>query len=113
MVYNAPFRVVTTDGLASASIDRFDASGARNFGIENRCLCSWQYPRVEPRIFSKVGDMAVHERLIALVAEDSLIADGNPLEIIACRVRLLILSTTFASTWERNSAYRDFGFSAN
>lgn len=38
--------------------------------------------------YLQVGDLALHERVIALVEEGALIADGDPSEMRVCRVRL-------------------------
>lgn len=90
MADNAPFRIATADGLASAPIDHFDAlllsqatsEWKKVAFIVGRALGLSHYP------FLQVGDMALHERLISLVQKGSLIADGNPLEMRDCQVRL-------------------------
>jgi uncharacterized protein DUF3658/uncharacterized protein DUF1835 len=87
---NALFRIVTAAGLVSAPMDYFD-----RFILE-RVTTEWKIvARVvgdvigynsEPYI--QVGDMMLQARLVALVEDGKLLADGDPWEMRACRVRL-------------------------
>ena len=92
MADNAPFRVVTADGLVSAPISHFDPL------LLAQATSEWKTVAfvvgsalgLSHKPYLQVGDMALHERLVALVEEGSLIADGDPWEMGACRVRLPI-----------------------
>ena len=87
---NAPFRVVTATGLVSAPIDHFDSH------ILERATAEWRsVARIvgetmgyncEP--YMQVGDVMLRARLVALVAEGKLLADGDPWQMRSCRVRL-------------------------
>jgi len=91
---NAPFRVVDETGLVSASDDHFDRL------ILERAAPDWK--RVvsviaeamgynsEPYI--QVGDMMLLTRVVALVNDGKLLADGDPWDMRACRVRLPALA---------------------
>jgi hypothetical protein len=87
---NAPFRVVTPTGLASAPIDYFDASilerAAREWRSSAYVIGSTMAYNCEPYI--QVGDIMLLARLVALVEEGKLLADGDPWDMRACRVRL-------------------------
>jgi hypothetical protein len=86
----APLRNVTADGLASAPIDHFDAL------LLAQATSEWKKVAfvvgnalgLSHDPYLQVGDMALHERVISLVEKGSLIADGDPSEMRACRVRL-------------------------
>jgi hypothetical protein len=87
---NAPFRVVSPSGLASAPADCFDPL------ILERATPEWQLVarivgetmgyNCEP--YMQVGDVMLRMRLVALVEEGKLLADGDPREMRSCRVRL-------------------------
>lgn len=87
---NAPFRVVTPTGLASAPIDHFDASILEQAATEWRSSAyvieSTMARTCEP--YMQVGDVVLLARLAALVEERKLLADGDPWDMRACRVRL-------------------------
>jgi hypothetical protein len=87
---NAPFRIVTPTGLASAPIDHFDSSILEHAAKEWRkavfVIGSAMARNCEP--YMQVGDVMLLERLVALVEEGKLLADGDPWDISACRVRL-------------------------
>jgi Protein of unknown function/Domain of unknown function (DUF1835) len=87
---NAPFRIVTPTGLASAPLDHFDASILEHATKEWRkvlfVIGSTMAHNCEPYI--QVGDIMLLERLVALVEEGKLLADGDPWDMRACRVRL-------------------------
>jgi hypothetical protein len=87
---NAPFRVVTPTGLASAPIDHFDSSilkqAAREWRSAAYVIGSTLAHTCEPYI--QVGDVMLLVRLVALVEEGKLLADGDPWDMRACRVRL-------------------------
>ena len=87
---NAPFRIVTSAGLASAPIDHFDSSilgqAAKEWSSAARVIGSTMARNCEPRI--QVSDAILLARLVALVEEGKLLADGDPWDMRACRVRL-------------------------
>jgi hypothetical protein len=87
---NAPFRVVTTTGLVSAPIDHFDSSildqATSEWRQGLRVIGSAMAHNCEP--YMQVGDVMLLARLVALVEEGKLLADGDPWDMRACRVRL-------------------------
>jgi Protein of unknown function/Domain of unknown function (DUF1835) len=87
---NAPFRVVTSTGLASAPLDHFDSSileqAAREWRSAAYVIGSAMAHNCEP--YMQVGDIMLLTRLVALVEERKLLADGDPWDMRACRVRL-------------------------
>ena len=87
---NAPFRVVTPTGLASAPIDHFDSSilerAAREWRSSAYVIGSTMAHNCVP--YMQVGDVMLLARLVALVEEGKLLADGDPWDMRACRVRL-------------------------
>jgi len=86
---NAPFRIVTKHGLTSAPADCFDAL------LLAQAMGEWQTIRLvvgntmglnsEP--YFQVGDLLLLTRIVALVEDGKLIADGDPWEM-SSRVRL-------------------------
>ena len=87
---NAAFRVVTPTGLASAPIDHFDASILEQAATEWRSsayvIGSTMANNCDP--YMQVGDVMLLARLVALIEERKLLADGDPGDMRACRVRL-------------------------
>ena len=87
---NAPFRVVTPAGLASAPIDHFDSSileqATKQWRGAAYVIGSTRAYNCEP--YMQVGDIMLQARLAALVEEGKLLADGDPWDMRACRVRL-------------------------
>lgn len=87
---NAAFRIVTPTGLASAPIDHFDASILEQSATEWRSAAyvigSTMAYNCEP--YMQVGDIMLLARLAALVEQGKLLADGDPWDMRACRVRL-------------------------
>ena len=87
---NAPFRVVTATGLLSAQLDYFDPS------LLQQATPEWKkVVRVvgeamafcgEP--YFQVGDTMLLARVVALVGEGKLLADGDPRNMWSSRVRL-------------------------
>lgn len=87
---NAPFRIVTVAGLVSAPVDVFDRL------LLERATPEWKkVARIvgeamgynfEP--FIQVGDIMLLTRVVALVGEGKLLADGDPWDMRSCRVRL-------------------------
>src|SRR5262249_35634447 len=86
---NAAFRVVTEAGLASAPIDHFDPL------LMEQATPEWQKvghlvgyalgSGTEP--FFQVGDLMLRARIVALVKNGKLVADGDPWKM-STRVRL-------------------------
>ena len=87
---NAPFRVVTPVGLASAPIEHFDSSileqAANGWLNAANVIGSAMAHNCEP--YMQVSDIVLLARLVALVEEGELLADGDPWNIRTCRVRL-------------------------
>jgi hypothetical protein len=87
---NAPFRVVSPAGLVSAPMDHFDPL------LLERTTAEWtKIARVvgdtmgysmDP--YYQVGDVMLLARVVALVDAGKLIADGDPWDMHACRIRL-------------------------
>ena len=89
-VEDAPFRIVTDDGLASAPIDHFDHLILGNVTTEwqsiGRVVFYTMFETMEP--YAQVGDLMLHARVIALVDGGHLEADGDPGDMEGRRVRL-------------------------
>jgi|HubBroStandDraft_6_1064221.scaffolds.fasta_scaffold261275_1 hypothetical protein len=86
---NAPFRIVTEAGLASAPIDYFDAALLEQATVEWQKIARVVHYAIgynsEP--FFQVGDLMLQARVAALVGEGKLMAEGNPSDM-ASRIRL-------------------------
>jgi hypothetical protein len=87
---NAPFRIATDAGLASVPIDYFDPWLLRQATSEWRAIARIIGETMaycdEP--YMQVGDMMLRSRIVALVTDGKLLADGDPWEMRSCRVRL-------------------------
>jgi hypothetical protein len=87
---NAPFRIVTDAGLASAPIDVFDPWLLERISSEWRSVARIVGETMgynsEPYI--QVGDVMLRMRIVALVQEGKLLADGDPWNLRSGRVRL-------------------------
>jgi hypothetical protein len=87
---NAPLRIVTATGLASAPIDFFDSAildqAAREWRSAADVIGSTMAHNREP--YMQVGDIMLLARLAALVEEGKLLAEGDSWDVTACRVRL-------------------------
>ena len=87
---NAPLRIVTETGLTSAPLDYFDHL------LEDQASIGWR--RVYqvmghamaaiPKPYLQINSTILHRRLVALVEEGKLVADGDPWEMQECRVQL-------------------------
>ncbi|SEP48807.1 protein of unknown function [Rhodospirillales bacterium URHD0017] len=87
---NAPFRIVTPTGLTSAPIDHFDSSILRSAGKEwqnSVSIIARAMARIGPP-YMQVGDVMLLRRLVALIEEGKLLADGDPWDMRTCLVRL-------------------------
>ena len=86
---NAPFRVVTGDGLTSAQADFFDplllAEAKGEWQMIRRVVGNAMVLNSQP--YFQVGDVMLHTRVIALVESGSLVTDGDPWNM-SSRVRL-------------------------
>ncbi|MDP1752011.1 MAG: DUF3658 domain-containing protein, partial [Reyranella sp.] len=87
---NAPFRVVSPTGLVSAPIEHFDSLLVEQAAPEWRKIArvvgaAMAYSS-EP--YYQVGDLMLLTRVVALVEEGKLLADGDPWDMRACKVRL-------------------------
>jgi hypothetical protein len=86
---NAPFRVVTATGLVSAQIDYFDSS------ILERATPKWtkvariigETMALADQPYIQVGDTMLLARVVALVEEGKLLADGDLQDMQSSRVR--------------------------
>ncbi len=89
-IENAPFRVVTENGLVSAPLDCFDTLLLKEATIEwqkmARLVGSTMGNNYKPHI--QVGDHMLHARVVALIENGTLLAEGDPWDMHACRVRL-------------------------
>jgi hypothetical protein len=90
-VENAPFRIVTEAGLASAPLDHFDPwilhQAAAEWRPMARVVGGTMGDNCEP--YFQVGDLMLQARVVSLVAEGKLLAEGDPWEMRSCRIRLL------------------------
>jgi hypothetical protein len=86
---NAAFRVVTEAGLVSASIDHFDplllAQATSEWRKVARVVGDAMGYSLGPYI--QVGDLMLLTRIVALVGEGKLLAEGDPLNM-SSRIRL-------------------------
>jgi hypothetical protein len=89
-IENAPFRIVAETGLVSASIDHFDpwllAQATSEWQSVNRVVADAMGFNSEP--FFQVRAVMLHTRVVALIDEGKLLADGDPWDMYACRIRL-------------------------
>lgn len=87
---DAPFRIVTETGLASAPIEIFDdlllEQATKNWRRVSRLIGDTMGHNNEPYI--QTGDVMLLTRVVALVAEGKLVADGDPWNRRKCHVRL-------------------------
>lgn len=87
---NAPFRVVSSAGLVSAPIEHFDSALVEQAAPEwrkiARVVSATMAYTSEP--YYQVGDLMLLTRVVALVEEGKLLADGDPWDMHACKVRL-------------------------
>jgi hypothetical protein len=87
---NAPFRIVTNTGLVSASVDHFDPLLLAQATTEWRKVAYVVGAAMgfnsEP--YYQVGDLMLLTRVVALIDEGKLLADGNPWDMQSCNVRL-------------------------
>jgi hypothetical protein len=86
---NAPFRIVAETGLVSASIDHFDpwlvAQATSEWQAVRRVVARAMILNSQP--YFQVGDVMLHKRVVALVDEGRLLADGDPWDV-SSRIRL-------------------------
>lgn len=87
---NAPFRIVTEAGLASAPVDHFDPLLLQQATTEWRMVAylvgATMGCNMQP--YLQVGDLPLLERVVSLVEQGKLLADGDPWRMQSCRVRL-------------------------
>jgi hypothetical protein len=87
---DAPFRIVTETGLASAPVETFDdlllEQATKNWRRVSWLIGDTMGHDNEPYI--QTGDVMLHTRVVALVAEGKLVADGDPWNMRKCHVRL-------------------------
>jgi hypothetical protein len=86
---NAPFRVVTDAGLVSAPIDHFDPLLLQHATPEWRKVAYVIGATMgNGKAHLQVHDLTLLTRVVALIDEGALIADGNPWFMQSCHVRL-------------------------
>jgi len=89
-VENAPFRIVTPTGLVSAPVDHFDPLLIERATTEwrtiVRVIADTMGYNSEP--YHQVGNVMLLTRVVALIGEGKLLADGDPWDMFSCRVRL-------------------------
>jgi hypothetical protein len=87
---NAPFRIVTETGLVSASIDCFDPLLLAQATPESQkvALIVGNTMGYNSEPYFQVSDLMLRARIVPLVDEGRLLADGDPWEIFSCRIRL-------------------------
>jgi hypothetical protein len=87
---NAPFRVVRPANLVSAPIDHFDPlllkQATPQWQKVARVVGSTMGYNSDP--YLQVGNLMLLTRVVALVDEGKLLADGDPRDTRSCRVRL-------------------------
>jgi len=87
---DAPFRIVTETGLASAPVETFDGllleQATKNWRRVSWLIGDTMGHNNEPYI--QTGDVVLLTRVVALVAEGKLVADGDPWNMRKCHVRL-------------------------
>jgi hypothetical protein len=87
---DAPFRIVTQSGLVSAPETIFDdlllERATKKWRRVIRLIGDTMGHDMEP--FIQTGDVMLRARVVALVGEGKLIADGDPYDIRRCHVRL-------------------------
>lgn len=87
---NAPFRIVTENGLASAPADHFDPlileQAKPDWQKMNRLIGYTMGYNDEP--YFQVGDRMLHCRVVRLIEKGALLAEGDPWNMRDCRVRL-------------------------
>jgi hypothetical protein len=87
---NAPFRVVKENGLVSAQADYFDRLLLDRAAAQSRKVASvigdTMAHNAEP--YFQVGDLMLLRRIVALVDQGKLLAEGDPFDMHACRVRM-------------------------
>jgi hypothetical protein len=87
---NAPFRIVTEEGLVSTSIDYFDplllAQATHRWQKVALVVGKTMGDNSDP--YHQVGDLMLLTRIVALVESGRLVAEGDPWSMHKCRVRL-------------------------
>jgi len=87
---NAPFRIVTENGLVSAPADYFDPLILEQAKPEwqkmNHLIGYTMGYNDEP--YFQVGDRMLHCRVVRLIERGALLADGDLWNMRECRVRL-------------------------
>ena len=86
---NAPFRIVTEAGLVSTSVDHFDplllAQATPEWQPVAHIIAATDLLNSEP--YDQIGNVMLHARLMTLVGDGKLVADGDP-RTYSARVRL-------------------------
>jgi hypothetical protein len=85
---NAPFRIVTATGLESAPNDVFDASLLAQATTKWKKLNLVVGMTLGHQTYRQVGHEMLLTRIVALIEDGRLEADGDPWDMRSCRVRL-------------------------
>jgi hypothetical protein len=87
---NAPFRIVTPSGLVSAAIDHFDPlileRATKKWKVSAYVIGDTMGHNSEPYV--QMDDRMLLARIVALIGEGKLLAEGDPWDMRTCRVRL-------------------------
>jgi Protein of unknown function/Domain of unknown function (DUF1835) len=87
---NAPFRIVSPQGLASAPVDYFDSFLLKRVppGGERIARVIHEVLGLDGDPYQQVGDIMLLVRVVALVERGKLMADGDPEDMHSTRIRL-------------------------
>jgi hypothetical protein len=87
---NAPFRILSPGGLVSAPLDYFDDQILAQLSLEWQKVprVLWNSSRLDERQHIQLSDYMAHKRLVFLVENGRVLADGDPRNTRTCRVRL-------------------------
>lgn len=87
-VENAPFRIVTAGGLISAPANHFDPIILERVSKEWKRIARVVGEAMAYQPYMQVGDLMLLMRVVALVHEGKILADGDPWDMRSSSVRL-------------------------
>jgi hypothetical protein len=87
---NAPFRIVSPQGLTSAPVDYFDSFLLKRVppGGERIARVIHEVVGLDCDPYQQVGDIMLLVRVVALVESGKLMADGDPWDMHSSRIKL-------------------------
>lgn len=87
---NAPFRIVSPQGLVSAPADYFDSFILRRVppAGERIARIIMEVLGIDSDPYHQVGDIMLLARVVALIESGKLVADGDPWDMHSTRIRL-------------------------